>query len=88
MPLYSFSLRPPRNPLLRAALAVAGLVLLGFMAAFGFAIALLVLAAFGLRRLVLGARAPSPAPSRPVDPQVIDGEFSVVSKAPATLLPR
>ncbi len=73
-------------------LALAGLVLLGFFAAFGVVIAALVLTGFGVRRLLLqyrgGPRALDPQAARPADPQVIDGEFSVVRKPHATLLPR
>lgn len=86
MPSFSFQLRPPRHPLLRAALAVSGLMLLGFLAAFGFAIALLVLAAFGVRRLFANARARASGTTS--TPQVIEGEFSVVRKPHAELLPR
>ena len=93
MPLpFSFSLRPPRHPLLRAVVALAGLLLLGFFAAFAVVIAAFVLIGFGVRRLVLQYRGgpPSldPQVARRVDPQVIDGEFSVVRKPHATLLPR
>ena len=89
---FSFSTpRPPRHPLLRAALAVAGLVLLGFFAAFGVLVAGLVLVAFAARRVWMqlrgGARPLDPR-AAPADPQVIEGEFSVVRKPGATLLPR
>jgi hypothetical protein len=90
---FSFSTpRPPRHPLLRAGLAVAGLVLLGFFAAFGVLIAALVLVAFAARRVWMqlrgGARPLDPQATRSADPKVIDGEFSVVRKPGATLLPR
>jgi hypothetical protein len=89
---FSFTPRPPRHPLLRAGLALAGLVLLGFFAAFGVVIAGLVLVAFGVRRLLQtargGARPLDPQATRPADPHVIDGEFSVVRKPNATLLSR
>ena len=101
---FSFSLRPPRHPLLRAVVALAGLLLLGFFAAFGVVIAAFVLLGFGLRRLLVQYRGGSrptwmwgvprsernapgrrldPQAARRVDPQVIDGEFSVVSKPDA-----
>ena len=79
-------LRPPRHPLLRAVLALAGLALLVFFAAFGVVIAALVLAGFGVRRLLRNSRAalrPQPASQ----PGAIDAEFSVVHKT-HTLLPR
>ena len=85
-------LRPPRHPLLRAVLALSGLLLLGFFAAFAVVIAALVLAGFGVRRLLAsvrhGSRPFDPQVARPVDPNVIDGEYSVVRKPHATLLPR
>lgn len=89
---FSFSLRPPRHPLLRAGLALAGLVLLGFFAAFGVLVAALVLVGFAARRVLLqlrgGARGFDPTAARRADPEVIDAEFSVVAKPHATLLPR
>jgi hypothetical protein len=88
---FSFLLHPPRHPLLRTALALAGLALLGFFAVFALIVAGGVLAAFGARRLLRGLRRPVAGPARravrPADPHVIDGEFSVVRKAPP-LLPR
>jgi hypothetical protein len=86
MPRFQFSLQPPRHPVLRLLLALAGLSLLVFFAAFGVLIGALVLAAFGVRRLLMSSRnalRPAAAPQ----PGVIDGEFSVVRKA-HTLLPR
>jgi hypothetical protein len=89
---FSFTLRPPRHPLLRAVLALSGLVLLGFFAAFAVVIAALVLVGFGVRRLLLqargGARPLDPQAVRKPDPSVIDGEFSVVRKPHGSLLPR
>ena len=87
----TFLLRPPRHPLLRTALALAGLALLGFFAAFALIVAGVVLTAFGARRLLRSLRGPqadaTPGAARPIDPHVIDGEFSVVRKTPP-LLPR
>jgi hypothetical protein len=87
MPRFQFSLRPPRNPVLRMLLALAGLGLLVFFAAFALAVGMLVLGFFGLRRLLASSReALRPrAPAQPDD--AIDAEFSVVRK-PHTLLPR
>ena len=88
---FSFLLRPPRHPLLRTLLALAGLALLGFFAAFAIIVAGAVLTAFGVRRLLRNLRGPqadtAPRAVRPADPRVIDGEFSVVRKTPP-LLPR
>jgi hypothetical protein len=88
---FSFLLRPPRHPLLRTALALSGLALLGFFAAFALIVAGVVLTVFGARRLLRSLRGPladsSARAVRPADPRVIDGEFSVVRKTPP-LLPR
>lgn len=78
---FLFSLQPPRHPLARLALGLVGLVLLGFFTVFGLVVAAIVLAAFALRRLYLSLRGEHPARARPVDPNVIEGEFSVVEKA-------
>lgn len=82
---FHVPIRPPRHPLLRAVLALAGLGLLVFFAAFGVVIGALVLAAFGARRLLRNARRARFAQA--AQPGVIDAEFSVVRK-PHTLLPR
>ena len=88
MPRFQFSLRPPRHPVLRLLLALAGLSLLVFFAAFGVVIGALVLAAFGVRRLLLNSRsALRPVARSQAEAGVIDGEFSVVRKT-HTLLPR
>jgi hypothetical protein len=86
MPRFHFSLGPPRHPLLRLLLALSGLALLVFFAAFGVLVGALVLAGFGVRRLLLNSRA-ALRPSAPPVPGAIDGEFSVVRKS-HTLLPR
>lgn len=86
MPRIPFSLRPPRHPVLRLLLALAGLSLLVFFAAFGVAIGALVLAAFGMRRLLLSSRT-ALRPQAPAQAVAIDGEYSVVHKT-HTLLPR
>ena len=82
---FLFTLQPPRNPLARLALGLAGLVLLGFFTVFGLVVAAAVLAGFALRRFYLGLRGARPGATRPVDPNIIDGEFSVVEKPRATL---
>lgn len=77
-----FALQPPRNPLLRLALALIGVAILGFFTVFGVLVAGAVLVGFGLRRAWLHLRGATPgaAPVRPADPDVIEGEFSVVDK--------
>lgn len=82
-----FSIRPPRHPVLRFGLALAGLALLGFFAAFALVVAAGVLAVFGARKLLRSLGAPPAAASAPRDPGVIEGEFSVVAKS-TPLLPR
>ena len=85
-----FNLQPPRNPLLRLALAVVGLVALGFFTVFGLMAGAAVLAGLALRRMWLRLRGVSPAaaPMRPADPSVIEGEFSVVDKPRTPLTSR
>jgi hypothetical protein len=88
---FSFTLRPPRHPLLRAALALTGLFLLGFFAMFGLAIAAVVLIGFGVRRLLqprADVQSVSQQKARRADPGVIEGEYSVVRKSQAGLSPR
>jgi hypothetical protein len=88
---FVFALQPPRNPLLRLALALVGLVLLGFFTVFGLVATGAVLAGFALRHVLLRLRGPvaSPAaPTRPADPHVIEGEFSVVDKPRTPLTSR
>ena len=88
---FLFALQPPRNPLLRLALALVGVVLLGFFTVFGLIAAAAVLAGFALRRVWLRLRGPAAAPfapARPADPDVIEGEFSVVDKPRTPLTSR
>lgn len=88
---FLFALQPPRNPLLRLALALVGVVLLGFFTVFGLIAAAAVLAGFALRQVWLRLRGPAAAeaaPRRPVDPNVIEGEFSVVDKPRTPLTSR
>ena len=78
---FLFSMQPPRHPLARFALGLAGVVMLGFFTVFGLVVAAIVLAVFALRRLYLTLSGKQPARARPVDPSVIEGEHSVVEKA-------
>jgi hypothetical protein len=83
--------RPPRNPLLRLLLAIAGVALLGFFTVFGLMVAAAVMAVLGLRALWRQLAAPA---RRPVDPQpsarvphappppgVIEGEYRVIHRS-------
>ncbi len=76
-PLF-FSFQPPRHPLARFALGLTGLVLLGFFGLIGLSIAAVALSGYALRRLWLRLAGARPAPGRPLDPNVIEGEFRVV----------
>jgi len=82
--------RPPRNPLVRLLLGVAGVALLGFFTVFGLVVAAAVMAALGLRALWRQLAQPS---RRPVEPQagarvphappppgVIEGEYRVIHR--------
>lgn len=74
-------LRPPRNPLLRLLLALAGVALLGFFTVFGLVIAAGVMAVLGVRSLLRQLGAPARAassPQRPTPPGVIEGEYRVI----------
>lgn len=82
---FMFSLNPPRHPLARLALGLAGLVLLGMFTAFGLIVAAAVVLGYAVRRLLLGLRGVPPGATRPVDPNVIEGEFSVVEKTRPSL---
>lgn len=77
---FPFLLQPPRNPLARLVLGAAGLALLGFFTLFGLAIAAVALAGFSLHRLYRNLTGQPLSPTRPLDPRVIEGEFSVVEK--------
>lgn len=88
---FLFALQPPRNPLLRLALALVGVILLGFFTVFGLIAAAAVLAGFALRRIWLRLRGPNVSAAvsaRPADPNVIEGEFSVVEKPRTPLTSR
>lgn len=79
-PLF-FSFQPPRHPMARFVLGLTGLVLLGFFGLIGLLIAAVVLAAYAIRRLWLRLSGTRPAPGRPLDPNVIEGEFRVVERS-------
>lgn len=77
---FTFVMRPPANPLVRLLLGLVGVALLGFFTLFGLLVAGLMLGVFALRRLYLSLNGKRPARPSPVDPRVIEGEFSVVEK--------
>lgn len=78
-----FSYRPnkPRNPWLKLLLGVVGVLLLGVLVVFGLVIGLAMLLFAAARRLLRPR-----ADAAPVNaPDVIEGEFAVVSKVPERL---
>lgn len=72
--MFSYCPSKPRNPLLRALVGLLGLALLLVLVVFGLAIGLGMLLFSAARRLLRAAR----EPSRPVDADVIEGEFTRV----------
>lgn len=81
MPIFRFPMHAPRHPLARLALGIAGLALLGFFTLFGLTVAGLGLAGFALHRLYARLSGRSPGKRQPIDPRIIEGEFSVVEKS-------
>lgn len=85
MRIRTFSIRPPRHPLLRilalaaAAVVTAGLLLVGLVT--GAAVLLAAGVAMACRRLL------QRAPRKADDPGIIEGEFTVLHR-PRTALPR
>lgn len=78
-----FSYRPgkPRNPLLKVLLGVLGVLLLGVLVVFGLVIGLGMLLFAATRRLMRPRVAPEPVAA----PDVIEGEYTLVRKAPDRL---
>jgi hypothetical protein len=77
-----YKLRPckPRNPLLRVACGLIGVALLAVLVVGGLFVGLAMLMFAAIRRMVRG----KPVVAAPA-PQVIEGEYSVVGRAPVTL---
>ncbi|MEO7250976.1 MAG: hypothetical protein ABIW30_00025 [Arenimonas sp.] len=80
--IFSYTPSKPRQPLLRLALGLLGLVLLGVLVVAGLFVGVGMLMFAATRRLI--SRPAKPAPSPRVE-SVIDGEFSVIEKNHATL---
>jgi uncharacterized protein (DUF58 family) len=78
--IFTYAPSKPRHPLLRLLLGMLGLVLLAVLVVVGLFVGLGMLLFAALRRML---RAPT-APSAQVE-SVIEGEYSVVDKRPATL---
>ena len=80
--LFSFTPSKPRNPLLKLAWGLLGLMLLVVLLVFGLFIGIGMLVFAGVRRML---RAPTIAPTPSRIEGAIDGEFSVIDKNRATL---
>ncbi|MGQ0799914.1 MAG: hypothetical protein ACT4NL_07360 [Pseudomarimonas sp.] len=73
-----FAFAPPRHPLARFGLGLAGLITLALLSVFGLALAALVATAVAGRAIWLRLAHGTPTGKGAVDPLVIDGEFKVV----------
>jgi hypothetical protein len=83
MRMRTFSFHPPRHPLLRALLLLCGMVLLVGLVTVGFVVGVAVLAVAVVTLLMrrwLHSRRRAPR-----DPDIIEGEFTVVSRPRAAL---
>ena len=80
--IFTYQPSKPRHPLLRLMLGLLGLVLLAVLVVVGLFVGLGMLLFAAVRRMMRSPVAPAP---RQVDDSVIEGEYSVVDKRPATL---
>ena len=80
--IFTYQPSKPRHPLLRLMLGLLGLVLLAVLVVVGLFVGLGMLMFAAVRRMLRAPTAPAP---RRVDESVIEGEYSVVDKRPATL---
>ena len=80
--IFTYQPSKPRHPVLRLVLGLLGLVLLAVLVVVGLFVGLGMLLFAAVRRML---RAPSAQAARKVEESVIEGEFSVVEKRPATL---
>ena len=78
--IFTYSPSKPRHPLLRLVLGLLGLVLLAVLVVVGLFVGLGMLMFAAVRRMLR-----APAKLEPRMESVIDGEYSVVDKRPATL---
>ncbi len=76
--MIRFAIAPPRHPLARIALGLAGLVTLALLSVFGLALAALITTAVAGRAIWLRLANGGPSAKVDGDPLVIDGEFKVV----------
>ena len=82
--IFTYQPSKPRHPLLRLVFGLLGLVLLAVLVVVGLFVGLGMLLFAAFRRMLRGASA-APATAPRVEENVIDGEYSVVDKRPATL---
>jgi hypothetical protein len=80
--IFTYQPSKPRHPLLRLVFGLLGLVLLAVLVVVGLFVGLGMLLFAAFRRML---RAPAAPAARQVEENVIEGEYSVVDKRPATL---
>ena len=80
--IFTYQPSKPRHPLLRLVFGLLGLVLLAVLVVVGLFVGLGMLLFAAFRRML---RTPAADAPRPVEENVIEGEYSVVDKRPATL---
>ena len=78
--IFTYSPSKPRHPLLRLVLGMLGVVVLAMLVVVGLFVGLGMLAFAAVRRMLR-----APVKATPQVDSVIDGEYSVVDKRPATL---
>lgn len=81
--IFTYQPSKPRHPLLRLVFGLLGLVLLAVLVVAGLFVGLGMLTFAAFRRMLRGATVAAAAPR--VEENVIDGEYSVIDKRPATL---
>jgi hypothetical protein len=81
--IFTYQPSKPRHPLLRLVFGLLGLVLLAVLVVVGLFVGLGMLMFAAVRRMLRGANVAAAAPR--VEENVIDGEYSVIDKRPATL---
>jgi Tfp pilus assembly protein PilX len=81
--IFTYQPSKPRHPLLRLVLGLLGLVVLAVLVVVGLFVGLGMLLFAAFRRML---RSPVAAPAaRQAEESVIEGEYSIVDKRPATL---
>ena len=80
--IFTYQPSKPRHPLLRLVFGLLGLVLLAVLVVVGLFVGLGMLLFAAFRRMLRGPVAVAP---RSAEESVIEGEYSVVDKQPASL---